>query len=420
MPTNPPKIKIGRVPFAEAIQYFRDKVNLPTEKWDDLEKGMHARAFTVAGATRDDVLSALREMVDKAIADGISIQEFRKQFKEIVGKTGWTGWAGEGSKEGIAWRTKVIYQTNLRTAYSAGRYAQMKEMQETHPYWVYRHGGSLEPRPHHLVLDGKAFRADDPFWDIHYPPNGWGCSCYVVAKSLAGLKRMGKVLEDGKPDLSVMPPNSVKIDKGWDYNPGEAAFGSWDREKHDFTMLQEGAYKTYAELGRGAVPDDLAVAQKGNVVTNKQDLVEVIKRDVLDGADEKLFTPIEMPNMTIMVNAERLATHYVEDKIRDGRQPTYDRSIFLPFLKETIENPFEIWAQFFRAPSGKVFMRYTFIKGINYGKKKGLIFIAQVLRGQIIEMSFYPKDLKEFNVDPDKRHSDRRGILLYGREEREA
>ena len=53
--------------FPAAEQYFRNKVNLPTQRWDDLMRGEHARAFVVAGATRDALLTDLREAVDAAI-----------------------------------------------------------------------------------------------------------------------------------------------------------------------------------------------------------------------------------------------------------------------------------------------------------------------------------------------------------------
>jgi hypothetical protein len=69
-------------------------------------------------------------------------------------------WTGEGSAKGEAWRTRVIYQTNLLTSYAAGRRAQL--LAGKYKYWVYRHSGAEHPRLHHLALDGIALPPDHP------------------------------------------------------------------------------------------------------------------------------------------------------------------------------------------------------------------------------------------------------------------
>ena len=107
------------LPFSEAIGFFRQKVDLPTEQWDDLWSGMHSRAFVVAGATKKELLVDLRSAVDKAISEGTTLAEFRKDFDQVVQKHGWNYKGNRG------WRTAMIYDTNLSVAYSAGRYKQM-------------------------------------------------------------------------------------------------------------------------------------------------------------------------------------------------------------------------------------------------------------------------------------------------------
>ena len=214
-----------RKPFAQQVAAFRLRLGdlVPTARWDDLVKSEHDTGFMVAGALKADLLADLGAAVDRAIVDGTGLEAFRRDFREIVDRRGWHGWTGEGTKGGEAWRTKVIYRTNMATSYSAGRFAQL--IDGKFEYWVYRHGGSREPRLQHLGWDGLILPADHPFWATHFPPNGWGCSCYVVgARSLAGAVRVG-----GKPSLKL-PDNwqapdpktgvPVGIHKGWDYAPG--------------------------------------------------------------------------------------------------------------------------------------------------------------------------------------------------------
>lgn len=215
------------LPFAEQVAFFRRKLSLPTERWDDVWQAAHDRAFVVAGAAAADLLDDLRAAVDKAIASGTSIETFRKDFGRIVAERGWTGWTGEGTRAGEAWRTRVIYETNLRTSYAAGRWAQLNASQllAARPYWRYVHSDSvINPRPHHKAWgDARlTLRHDHPFWHTHYPPNGCGCRCRVVS-----------VREPARGDATEPPAGwdatlentgaPAGIDKGWAYAPGANA-----------------------------------------------------------------------------------------------------------------------------------------------------------------------------------------------------
>ena len=218
-----------RQSFAEQVAFFRQKLGtlMPTARWDDLWHEQHDRAFMVAGAAKADLLADLAGAVDKAIAEGETLDAFRKRFAEIVERHGWHGWTGEATAKGRAWRTKIIYETNLITSYAAGRYAQLKE--GGYAWWIYKHSDFVQrPRPHHVALDGITRPPDDPFWAQHYPPNGWGCRCRVVgARGEAAIKRLGGSLDKPLPDwVGTLDPKSgapVGIDKGFAYAPGGSA-----------------------------------------------------------------------------------------------------------------------------------------------------------------------------------------------------
>jgi uncharacterized protein with gpF-like domain len=158
-----------RMPFDEAIEFFRGKVNIPTQRWDDLREEMHAKGFMVAGANRDGVLSDFREAVDKAISQGTTLEEFQNDFDGIVKRH---GWSYKGTRN---WRSEIIYDTNVRTAYQVGRYRQMTDpdVANYRPFWEYMHTQSSHPRPAHLAWVGTVLKMNDPWWNTHYPPNGW-------------------------------------------------------------------------------------------------------------------------------------------------------------------------------------------------------------------------------------------------------
>jgi hypothetical protein len=215
-------------PFDEQVKFFRGKLGnlVPTERWDDMKRGAHDTGFMVAGATKADLLTDLAAAVDRTISEGKSIQAFRQDFRAIVERRGWHGWTGEGTAAGEAWRTRVIYTTNMSTSYAAARYQQLRD--GGFDYWIYKHSGSQEPRPQHLAWDGLTLPNDHPFWRTHGPKNGWGCECYVVgARSERGVKRLGgdpgKQPPEGWDAIDPKTGAPVGIDKGWDYQPGRRA-----------------------------------------------------------------------------------------------------------------------------------------------------------------------------------------------------
>lgn len=222
------------LPFQEAIDFFAQKTNVTTRAWTDVWQEAHARSFMVAGAASAALVEDFRRAIQKAIAEGTTLEEFRRDFDEIVARRGWTGWTGEGTEAGRAWRTRIIYETNLNMAYAAGRYAQATDpdVLRVYPFWMYRHSGNPHPRIQHKSWDGLTLEATDPFWLTNYPPNGFNCGCSVEPISARGLQRQGKEGPDEAPPLDVQPrPIGTSgrtalapagVDPGFAYNPGMA------------------------------------------------------------------------------------------------------------------------------------------------------------------------------------------------------
>jgi len=219
------------VPFREAIGFLRDKIELPTETWTDLWQGMHARAFVVAGARDADLVADFHEAVRRGLEDGTTLEAFREDFDRIVARHGWSYRGGRG------WRSRVIFETNLRTAYQAGRWRQIQEVKEDRPWLRYVAVRDARTRPDHAAWHGAVLHADDPWWRTHYPPNGWGCRCIVQQLSGDDLEAFGYAASAGAPRVewesrTVNTPDGEValrvprgIDTGWAYNVGEAGFG---------------------------------------------------------------------------------------------------------------------------------------------------------------------------------------------------
>lgn len=215
------------VPFDLQVDFLRRKLNLPTRKWTDIWQAAHDRAFVVAGAMKAALLTDLHAAVLKTAEEGRGIEDFRRDFRTIVGRHGWHGWTGEGTPGGEAWRTKVIYQTNMATSHAAGRWAQLNDpgLVAMRPYWKYHHAdGVLHPRPLHLAWNGLTLPRDHSFWKTHFAPNGWGCHCWVSAASRADYEAAQAAGKAAPPvGWEALDPKTgapVGIDRGFDYAPG--------------------------------------------------------------------------------------------------------------------------------------------------------------------------------------------------------
>lgn len=224
-----------RLPFAQQSEYFRNKLALPSDRYDTIVGAEHDHGFIVAGATKADLVNDFKNVIQQAIDDGQSIGWFREQFDQIVTRHGWTGWKGQDTPQGVAWRTKMIYTTNLRTSHAAARYAQMTDpdVLKSRPYWRWVHRSERFPRPQHVAWHGMVLRANDPWFLEHYPPCEWGCNCIIEAINERELKRLGKSGPDAVPpderynytvpltgEVVSLP---VGVGYGWNHTAGRSA-----------------------------------------------------------------------------------------------------------------------------------------------------------------------------------------------------
>lgn len=230
----------GPVP-KDALDYFRAKGYQVGFDYRDVWQEEHATAFTVAKAMRLDILEAIRSAVDQAVEAGQSFTEFKRELQPLLERLGWWGRQAlldplEGSMRevqlGSPRRLRIIYDVNLRTAHAAGQWQRIQRTRKTHPYLLYQLGPSREHRQEHVSWSGILLPADDPWWQTHFPPNGWGCKCHVRQVSRREAERLlatGQYMTKA-PDLGMQEYINrrtgqvvsvpVGIEPGWAYNPG--------------------------------------------------------------------------------------------------------------------------------------------------------------------------------------------------------
>lgn len=411
------------IPFQEAVDYLKGKVNLPTRRWDDLRHGAHIRAFSVAGVTRDDMLADFRSAIEKARIQGTGFNEFQKDFDAIVERTGWQFFShGKTEEERRAWRARIIYTTNMRTSYMAGRYAQLMEpdVLKYRPYWQYIHSGALHPRKLHLSWNGLVLRADDAAWAIMYPPNGWGCGCDVEALSERELKALGKTGPDPAPDLGAYQDKDPRtgqpetrypgIDRGWEYNVGQEWLnGVVPRELHEPLKPFDPDRKPAADLPD--LPPATAVGANRLLPEGLSDEAYVGRFMDEFGFGEKGYGYFRDASGGIVTLSQSMfETRDTSGKVTGSKSNKYERGPYMALLADTISAPDEIWADWAAVASGVVLKRSYIRRFVLPDKKALFVRFEWTPKGWIAVTGFQSADryVRKF----------RTGALLYRRPEK--
>lgn len=226
----------------EAIRYFRAKGLQLGFDWRDVWQDEHVRGFTVAKVMSVDLLQDIRAAVDKALAEGQTLAQFRKALRPTLMAKGWWGKAlmvdpATGEEKlvqlGSPRREKIIFDVNMRTAYQAGRWERIQRSKALLPYLRYMSVMDGRERPEHHAWHNTILPIDHSWWDTHYPPCGWGCRCTAVAVNQRMIDRLGLKVSEELADFPVTEYVNRRtgevteiergIDPGWSYNVGKAA-----------------------------------------------------------------------------------------------------------------------------------------------------------------------------------------------------
>lgn len=175
------------------------------------------------------LLKDLHDALTDAVKDGTTITDFRKAFDKTVQSQGWS----YNGKRG--WRTRVIFNNNLTSAYSAGRWQQFERMKTKRPYLTYMTVGDDRVRDEHGQWRYLTLPIDDAFWDTHMPPNDFGCRCYVLNKSQKDIERENLTVQSSPTIKKTERINTRTgevygevpegIGTGWNYNVGKVWLG---------------------------------------------------------------------------------------------------------------------------------------------------------------------------------------------------
>jgi SPP1 gp7 family putative phage head morphogenesis protein len=354
-------IEFATPTFDEAIKTFKDKTALTPDKYRLLTDEARAKAFTVSGITRMDIMGDFYNAMDKAISEKTTFADFKKSVKEAEALR---GWGGEQP-----YRLDTVFRTNVQSAFQAGHYQQLMRTTQTRPYWQYVAVMDGRTRPLHAAMNGKVAPHDDPFWTRNFPPNGFNCRCTVVSVSKSELDRDGLKVENDLPDIA---------DAGFKNNPGEGmgrmlTGEQFERLKGDparWTPLIQETFDNYGRESAKTVSDyilsNTALWPKG------EKAVELYKANLMGK------TLKDVVGDPLILNDE-----FINHLKIDGRER------YLPLIEEVVKSPYEIWLQAEKEnETGKVVLRKRYVSFVETGRNHRLIVLMPSRTHRCFEQMF--------------------------------
>lgn len=153
---------------------------------------------------------------------------------------------------------KAEWQLAGANVRAINRWNDLQAMKDVSPYARYSTAKDERVRDVHERLEGVIKHLDDPFWDVWWPPNGWGCRCIVVPE--ASDKGGRPVPKDIVPPKTMFANNVGK--NGMLFPEGHPyAKQANERVRDQVESLAEAALfggRNKVSRVAGSVPEDLA------------------------------------------------------------------------------------------------------------------------------------------------------------------
>lgn len=266
---------------ADTVRAWEARGDLkPTVRWSEMMHEQHAVGFTVAKIAKLDLLRSVQTSLDGVIRDGGTFEGWKTDILPQLRKAGWWGRvqnkALTGTDEPIIVnerRLRTIFDTNTRMSLAAGHWQRIQRQKKQFPYLRYLPSTSERKRPLHIEWYGVILPVDHPWWQTHFPPNGWGCKCHFEQVSEARMRRKGWTvtpddqIPDGPPRLFTPAGGETisvpaDIDPGFSYNPGTALLRAvTDKATRSLAQATEAGMTPAARQTLREIVDDVAFDQ---------------------------------------------------------------------------------------------------------------------------------------------------------------
>lgn len=413
------RIKLEPLAMKDAVAFWKDKVKLSPGEFSKLSDAAKVRGFGVSGIAKGAELETVFNSLSRALKDGISFGEFKKECAVIFEKRGWTGKR--------AWRVDNIFRTNIQTAYNVGRYKEAMAVAHKRPYWMYDAIMDSLTRPAHRAVDGKVFRYDHPFWDTWYPPNGFRCRCGYITLSEREVRRdglipetedpTGTLVKPKTPDGKEMPARLLMPDPGFAHHPGKAVWGGVVDKAAERVFPVALALKGAADYGRRNLtnvrPSDISDIDASGLLPagmSDDDYIRAFKERY--GEEQVIADALGDPlilSLRTYLSDKRPGVKKRWKFVKTGHGET------IPLLSEMVRAPYEIWLTPQQTKSGRIRLtkRYICLWKTADKKRIGGLAVFEEVGGVLNGVTGFLPISEDGRPKLDYLDEQRVGVLLY-------
>ena len=307
--------------------------------------------------------------------------------------------------------------TEYATAYQVGQlsatYYRLLDQVKIFPYWQYKTIGDDRVRDSHRILHDAVFPVlvngkINPIWAKIFPPNGWGCRCYIVP-------RMAAEITDAQLADSMAAWEQFKNSEDW-ARAVKDGFGinradtkqvfqqSQFYASEPNNVLKKAAQMYYQDWGLKGIRETQESKAKTdwNTSVGREVVDEFIERHQVSNRRLEIE---DYAGRTLGFTKNTVKTHTRPDVAKYE-----DRYKYIDAIPEVLANPDEVWIN---DEAGAAFDTYIYLKYYRNDIVKVVASLDE--RGNLEIKTWYPVRVDQLNdpnpkVNGATRH--RRGILV--------
>ena len=287
------------LPMEEAVDDLKSRVQLPASEFYQMDAAVRFRAFTVSRITGMDAVTRVKEKLDSVLEEGRTLQGFIEsgQSDAILKKAGFS--------ENSPWYWETVYRTNTISAWNAGRWTQMRRIEESIRYVEFVAIEDARTTAFCRSYSGVVRKMDDPIWGVITPPNHFNCrsTTRAIMKGSSEAEQTAVTSDDTVADLPA-PQSGFEASPLSPQGFAQIPPALWERAREYGieNEIYEAADRAGVSLGKAAddVPPPVSVPLN---VKTRQDMVDVIKerlgpvtRNGIERVDFKSFRAIMSTN----------------------------------------------------------------------------------------------------------------------------